>query len=358
MSLSEDKKYSILPMLRYALWNETSEELKNALWEELMQTATQQAVFGLAFCAFEKISPKGFAQPLLFEYIGIAQQIEQGNSYTNTVLQLFIDKLKEQGIDICVVKGQVAGSCYPKPLMRQSGDIDFWVRPNDISKCETFIEKTLCCEIHRTEAEKHVEFQWEGLQFELHNAFATFSHRKNQRYFDSIVESNSPFTVEINGNEVNTLSPTNNALYIFIHLFHHLIDTGVGLRQFCDWMMWLHRYKDDVNRGDLVTHLKTLDLEKPYCVLGAILVNDLGLPEEEFPLTISDKDRKKSRRVLKDVMEMGYFGHNKAQVHHLGVLHSLQTGLRMFIQGIKYFDLAPKEIAGRLPKTVWWYIKK
>lgn len=358
MSSSEDKRYPILPVLRYALWGEASDELKSVPWKMLMQTATEQAVFGLAFCAFEKIGPKDFTQPLLFEYIGLEQQIEKGNRCINSVLQRFIEDIRSQEIDICVVKGQVVGTCYPNPIVRQSGDIDFWVRPNNIDKCEAFIKKSLYCEIHRSEAEKHVEFQWEGIQFEVHNTLASFSNGKNQRYFDGIIESDTLFAVEINGNEVLTLSPTINALYIFIHLFHHMIDTGVGLRQFCDWMMWLHRYKEDINRKALIVHLRALELEKPYRVLGAILIEDLGLPEEEFPLAISDKDRKRSRKVLKDVIEMGNFGHNKSQVCRLGVLHSIQTGLRMFIQEIKYFDLAPKEIAGRLPKTFCWYLKK
>ena len=358
MSLSENKPYYILPILRHALWNKTSEEVKYVPWKEVMYTAEEQTVFGLAFSALESLRPKEVGGSLLFEYIGRVNHIEQRNYVIDATLRVFTDLLKSYNLQSVIVKGQVVGSCYPNPFIRQSGDIDFWVSTEELKKCEELVEQNLRCTIKRAESEKHVEFQWKGIQFELHSCLASFSASKHQNYFDRLVEQDKYCTIVIKGTEVASLSPTLNALYIFIHLFHHLIDTGVGLRQFCDWMMWLHRYKEDINREELVVHLKALDLEKPYRVLGVLLVHDLGLLEEEFPLTISDKDIKRSRRVLKDVMKMGNFGHNKEQVYRLGVLHSIQTGLHMLIQGIKYFDLAPKEIAGRLPKRVWWYLRK
>ena len=165
-------------------------------------------------------------------------------------------------------------------------------------------------------------------------------------------------TIMVGDKETPTLSATVNALYIFIHLFHHLIHSGVGLRQLCDWMMWLHQYKDVIDRAELKGHLHVLELERPYCVLGAVLTEHLGLPEEEFPLAITDKDRKRSRKVFTDIMKMGNFGHNQQKAEQLGLLHSVQTALQMVLQSAKHVDLAPKEILCRIPNMILWWVKK
>lgn len=358
MNLSEDKTYSLLPVLRYALWGEATEALKQISWTELMQLAQEQAVFGLAFRTFEQLPPKGLDQKWIFEYIGLVGQIERSNHYVNRTLKDFFALLEKHSVPFGIVKGQVVGTCYPKPLLRQSGDVDFWVQKEHIAKCEDFVNRNLGLTILRNESEKHVEFQWHGIQFEMHSHLATFVVKKNQIYFDGLVENDIPLFVKVGDAEVPTLSPTLNALYIFIHLFHHLIHMGVGLRQFCDWMMWLHQYKDVIKRDELSMHLQQLGLKRPYRVLGAILVDNLGLPEEEFPVTITEKDRKRSRHVLKDIMKMGNFGHNMDKIKRLGLLHSLQTGFRMCVQSIKYIDLAPQEIACRIPHTILWYLRK
>jgi len=358
MDLLEDNGRMILSAIRCALWGEESEELLHVSWVELLRTAEEQTVFGLAFRAFEYVQPKGIDQDLLFEYIGQSIQIGSGNSLVNERLRDFVGRLNTLRIKFCIVKGQTVGTCYPEPMLRQVGDIDFWVHPRDVSKCEAYIEEELNCGVQCEKSEKHVEFLWEDILFEMHYRLASFGVGRDQRYFDKLIENDSSFAVEIDGVEVPTLSPTLNALYIFVHLFHHLIGIGVGLRQFCDWMMWLHRYKDEINRDELNYHIFKLGLQKAYRTLGAILVYDLGLPVSEFPLRITEKDRKRSRNVLKNVMEMGNFGQNKRVAQSLGLMRSIQTGVRMCIQGFKYFDLAPKRIACRFLKRMWWYLGK
>ena len=347
----------ITPYIRCALWGNKPEKNPNANWTTVMKVAKEQAVFGLVFYGAEGMMASQLAQQQVFEWIGVAEQIRRQNLMMNEELVGFDRAMRAWGIDYRVVKGHVAASCYPEPLLRQPGDIDLYCTVEYYQRFNELLSNR-GTKIRHGASEKHVEFERHGLLYELHWTLNNFSKARWQTYFDKILSEDKGMTVNVGGTEIPTLSPTMNALYIFIHLFHHLIHSGVGLRQLCDWMMWLHRYKDEIDKDELLRHLKAMELERPYRVLGAILVEHLGLPEREFPLTITGKDRTRSRRIIADIMRMGNFGHNIHKADKLGFVHSLQTGWQMVCQSAKYVDLAPKEILGHVPYMVAWWMKK
>lgn len=351
------ERIDITPYIRRALWGIKPEKQLNVNWTAVMKAAEEQAVFGLVFYGAEGLMAGQVTQQQVFEWIGVAEHIRQQNLRMNEELAGFDGFMKAHDINYYIVKGHVAASCYPEPLLRQAGDIDLYCTAKNYRRFnELLSDKGV--ETHYDASEKHVEFERHGFLYELHWTLNNFSKVRWQTYFDKILSEDKGMTATVGGTEIPTLSPTMNALYIFVHLFHHLIHSGVGLRQLCDWMMWLHQYKDEINREELIQHLNTLELERPYRVLGAVLVERLGLSEKEFPLAITDKDRKRSRRVMADIMKMGNFGHNKQKADKLGFVHSLQTGWQMACQSAKYADLAPKEILGHVPHMVSWWIKK
>lgn len=349
-------RIDIIPYLRCSLWG-SYVDLADADWTDVMQTAEKQAVLGLVFYGAEKAMKGKVTQKQVFEWIGVTEQIKAQNLMINEELARFDKFMRKNDIDYRVVKGQIVGTCYPEPLLRQSGDIDLYFTPNHYKLCtDLLLQKGI--QMDYDASEKHSEFDMNGIVYELHWTLNNFSREKWQRYFDNVLQKDKGMSVLVGKTEIPTLSPTVNALYIFIHLFHHLIHSGVGLRQMCDWMMWLHRYKDEIDREELSRHLRALELERPYRVLGAVLVDKLGLPEYEFPLAITDKDRKRSQRILADIMKMGNFGHNRQKTGKMGLLHSVQTGTQMVLQSAKYADLAPKEILGRIPYMLSWWMKK
>ena len=350
------KYVDITPYLRCALWGADVEHV-DADWNVVMQTAEEQAVLGIVFYGAERAMMGKVTQKQVFEWIGATEQIKVQNLQMNEELARFDRFMRKNGIDYRVVKGQIVGYSYPEPLLRQSGDIDLYFTPDHYKLCtDLLLQKGI--KMDYDASEKHSVFDMNGIVYELHWTLNNFSREKWQQYFDDVLQRDKGMTVKVGDKEIPTISATVNALYIFIHLFHHLIHSGVGLRQLCDWMMWLHQYKDEIDREELKRHLQTLELERSYRVLGAILVEQLGLPENEFPLVITDKDRKRSIKIMADIMTMGNFGHNKQKTRNLGLVHSMQTGWQMVCQSAKYVDLAPQEILGRVPDMVTWWMKK
>lgn len=344
--------------IRFALWKQEDENLKHANWRTLLSEAQEHAVLGLAFKAMEHYVSQTDDKMMLYENLALVEEVKRTNTRTNICMGELINILKRQDIDYRVFKGQVVASSYPNPTIRQSGDIDIWVPADKQKPFLDIIEATLSKDIKRYGSEIHIEFEWRGVPIEVHQRLTSFVRKRHQAFFNQLLNTDGGMVVMVDGNEVKTLNPTLNALYIFIHLFFHLVTEGVGLRHLCDWMMWLHKYNGEINRKELESHLRNLDLTKAYRVIGAILVDNLGLPEDDFPLEITENDRKKSKKVLKDIMANGNFGHKKTVIHKVGILHSCQTFIKMICQGFRHAGLAPLEVPFYVPQRFFWYYRK
>lgn len=344
--------------IKFALWKQECDNLKNANWKDVLGEAQGHAVLGLALNAMEHFVSQTDDKMLLFDNIVLIEKIKWANNRTNICMCNLIDILQKRNIDYRVFKGQVVATCYPCPEIRQSGDIDIWVPKEHQKECLVIIEQSLSHKIKRYGSEIHIEFEWQGVPIELHQRLTSFVWKKHQDYFNYLLEKDEGMTVVVEGKGIKTMSPTLNALYIFIHFFFHLVTEGVGLRQLCDWMMWLHKYKDVINRSELEDNLGKLGLSYAYQVMGAILVDKLGLPEVEFPIDINEKARKKGNSVLNDIMANGNFGQKKTVIHNVGFLHSCQTFCKMVSQGVKHANLAPLEVPFYIPQRFFWYYRK
>ena len=124
-------------------------------------------------------------------------------------------------------------------------------------------------------------------------------------------------------------------------MYHHLLELGVGLRQFCDWAAILHACKNEIDHDAIRKHLKILGLERAYCACGGIIIDYLGLPEDEFTYELVSSDKRYTMRILDVVMYRGNMGHYNLKGGHQGLWHNLEaTGIKI-IHFLKFMPLAP-----------------
>ena len=120
-----------------------------------------------------------------------------------------------------------------------------------------------------------------------------------------------------------------------------LLELGVGLRQFCDWAMLLHHYRNEIDHEAIRRHLKRLGLEKAYRACGCILTDELGLPAEAFTYRLTAADRRYARRILDVVFYRGNMGkYNKRGGFH-GWRHQLESVGIKTAHFVKFYPLAP-----------------
>ena len=130
----------------------------------------------------------------------------------------------------------------------------------------------------------------------MHFSLTDFYNKKRDAYWQHLLDDTPTATFELNGQKIATLEPTLHAFYIFQHLYEHLMELGVGLRQFCDWAVMMHSCREQIDHAKLRQYAETLGMDKAMRACGVILIDYLGLPEEDFPYRLTDKDRKYSKR--------------------------------------------------------------
>ncbi len=326
---------------------------------KLMSLAEQQAVSGLigqTIMSSDATSDKD----IVLNMIGTVMMIQQRNSLMdNTVVQL-CKELVSNNIRFLVFKGQTLSNLYLDKSIRQSGDIDFLIHTDDWDKAIEWAQSVATSFIDN-ETEKHISFQRDCVEYEMHKMLTAFTVQKHQLYWDQNVVPDvwdSLSTICINEYDVPTLSPTINALYVFLHIFYHLMDEGVGLRQFCDWMVVLHNQRDEIDKKKLLSYLQGLGLDKAYTGLGAILTDYLGLDAEVFPFPIGQKEHQRAPKLMDNIIEMGNFGHNVGYVKERGVIHGIQHLGRITKQATLFGYYAPAEAWGRIPYMFRWWSKK
>ena len=169
----------------------------------------------------------------------------------------------------------------------------------------------------------------------------------------------TPWSVNINGYEVPTLAPMHNILYVFAHIFEHLILEGVGMRQFCDLYYLLTTYilsENEIRR--LKEHLEKLGLDSAFTGVCSILTDYLGMPAENVPLPIKEHDHKRAPALMQNIVSRGNFGHNVKYNHESGASHGVEHLGRVVSQSYKFVGYAPSEVIWRVPSMFQWRIKR
>lgn len=340
----------LFTLLRSALWGDAPvESITAKQFRHVMALADEQTVVGLVMGGLNDARIDGMKDKMpIYEAIGLVEQIKQQNHVVNKKLTWFVNKSQEIGLDCLVVKGQTIAALYPKPELRQSGDIDF-LTFQIAQVAQVFPDAG----IPERMSEKEFAFSHNDITYELHCRLMDFGCKKHQKLWAGMEarELTQRYTVKVNGVEVKTLSPTMNAAYLFVHLFFHLIREGVSLRQFCDWAIFLHTHRDQIDKQKLTDFIQNLDMLDGYKAFGSILVDELGLPEDEFPLIITDEDRLWKTKILEDVFIGGNFGKQNHQAES-AIGYKYET-LRLAIRNsIRYYKLAPSEMRMMIPKMI------
>ena len=341
-----------LKILQCALWGGKFEQQLSAeefLW--VMALAEQQTLTGLVF---DSLSGQhiGADRKVVLKYAGKYAKIQRKNQTANIELQGFVNACHQNSIDMLVVKGQTIGALYPNPLLRISGDIDFLIK-EDYKDCKSRVEAALNVKLPDKKIEKELSFERNKVLYEIHICLILFGSKRNKNYWKQLMDEmwKEPFYVTVGETQVRTLPPTVNAVYLFIHLFFHLIREGVGLRQFCDWAVFLHAYREKIDVEQLRSILERLGIIKAFRAFGFILVGDLGLPSSSFPLEITTEDMKWRKIILRDVFKGGNFGkkNHKAKSTLMFKMETVRLALR---NTFRYYALAPREVGMLIPRLV------
>ena len=354
---------------------EVPSSLKGADWRVLYAMARKQCLVGVLFDGIKRLpADVGMDKGLLFQWMAQNQALRKANARLDKAAVEVAEWFGRKGFRTCVLKGQGNALLYPSGMERTPGDIDLWVDGGD-RKVVSFVrslspDEKVCYH--------HIGFpEYNGVEVEVHfrpSFLFCFRHnRRLQGYYERVMDEQFAHRVKLGEQgEVAVPKAEFNLIFQLTHIFTHLMNEGIGLRQLVDYFFLLKNTDfigntngdgfllntdftdntdkflgstdgdvfllntncsdntdriggnaDGVDRRLLQDELRRLGLWEFTGAVMYIMKEVFGLEDDRL---IVPPDVKRGRLVLKEVLEAGNFGQydKRNWFGHSALGHNLQ----------------------------------
>ena len=213
--------------------------LREVDWKELDAIAQKQCLVGVLFDGIKKLPAEyvGMKKELLLQWMAESQMLVKANVRLNDAAIQVSEWFRKKGFRTCILKGQGNALMYPNPYSRTPGDIDIWVEGED-KRVISFVRSI---SPHEKACYHHIAFpSYKGVEVEVHyrpSFLLCFWHnRKLQKYYERVKEEQFSHRVML-GEQGEIAIPTMefNLIFQLTHIFSHLMNEGIGLRQLVDY---------------------------------------------------------------------------------------------------------------------------
>ncbi len=235
---------------------------------------------------------------------------------------------------------------------RSCGDIDVWVVPNNSCKhpVRTIIEYVQVnydmnglCWLHTSHVEKN------GVPVEIHlrPSFMSepFKNRRFQKYYGNLEACRE--YAELDGEVIPVMKVDEDVIYQMNHIYRHLIDEGVGLRQIIDYFFLLTTWnkKHTRSKEETMKIVAHLGMKKFAGALMYVLREVCGMKDEMLLCPASFFD---GIFLMNEIMLSGNFGHSDprmAEISAQGYFCSrAKQACRRFKRNVRFLTSYPGEV--------------
>lgn len=216
-----------------------------------------------------------------------------------------IEALEENGIRCCLLKGDSIGRLYASPHTRVSGDIDILIDENNEAKAIEILKELEFKVVERERNDHHFEaFSYDNGILEVH--VQLYSSTTADLIFNGEINYSKDYIkIELpNGKSFYTLNINDTAFYLTAHFLKHFINSGVGLRQISDMLVFFDKYKAEIDFDLFFNTFEKLRFSKLICAVFR-LGNDYFNLSFNLPHKIDDDIFEK---FLSCIEENGVFG--------------------------------------------------
>ena len=309
-------------------------------WEALLEVAGKHNLVALTFPAIDILHDQAEVPLGIYsKWAMTAEQVKEKNARMIEACLTLSEKFPAYGFRTCILKGQAAAAYYPFPERRQCGDIDIWLdAPQE--RIVAFLKehfKVAKVVYHHAEVK-----MLKGIGVEVHFTPSWMNspcaNRRLQKYFRSKAEEQFGHRSEALGFCVPTRRF--DAVYMLIHIYRHVLDEGIGLRQLLDYYYVLKALTPE-DREAALKDIKHLKLLKFAAGVMYVLQKVFAL-DSSFMLT--EPDSKQGEFLLNEILVSGNFGmfdsRNKHSADETRVMHAK----RKMTRAMRYLSYYPSEV--------------
>jgi len=303
-------------------------------WTYIYNRCERQTLVGICYAGIQRL-PRGQWPPqwMVLKWTVAAERMVQRNAEVDECCRRVHENFCKSGFWNCILKGQSNSLNYPCITLadgktinvgkyRTAGDIDVWVQPGNTCghPVKKVIEYVLCLTPGQKACWHHIDFPvMRKAEIEVHYRPAylcsPMRNRRLQQWFRKFVD---------NGGKVmygGFLIPGNdfNIIFQLAHMFKHLFEEGIGLRQVLDYHFVLERFyegnhKDFARKAQETEKLmRRFGLHRFASALMYVLHEVSGLEETKM---IAVMDRKEGAFLLEEILRAGNFGQYDDRLSH------------------------------------------
>jgi len=301
-----------LELLKAAIWGRSGERLAVSIEgiTDVIRLAAFQGTGPLVYDQLLKLQDIEIPEPLRMQ---MKQQCVMSMMQQNSMIPILVQAwkaLEEADIHPVLLKGFGLAQYYPQPHLRQWGDIDLYVGQKQYHVACCVLRETFPDIPHPEEDDedrKHYNFDFPNTAIETHRISMECSHPGDRRYYEQLEEKyltkDGP-SFDLNGVAITVPEETFNVFYTFFHAWHHIVETGMNMKQVCDIAVILHAKRDVIDRERLREMLTKLHLMEAWQLFMYILVQYLGTLQEECPF-YTDRCKARAELLFERIMREG-----------------------------------------------------
>lgn len=369
-------------------------------WKELFALSKKQALVGITFAGVTRLNVAcdygaslGIPEMVYLKWLGLMAKTQQRNKELSIACASLCKDLAHDGLYACILKGQSNLVNYPEELRdcRSPGDIDVWcglMDPEGIDiavadadgkgahyekytgergviewvladwrmkftqSCQTpLCKKTLGEPVEPEVNYHHIDWEYKGIECEVHFKPSWMNCPWHNRRLQKWCKENEQWnTCEYNG--FNIPSASFNDIYQLIHIYRHLFNEGIGLRQLLDYyfvlralhieqgefsnrtdkmLQWVNAMSKGVpSNEEVIRTLKHIGVDKFAGAVMYVLQKVFAMPSEYF---LCSPDTKRGEFLLNEIMLAGNFG----KYDERNVISTNEWYLRRFVRRQKRF---------------------
>lgn len=353
-----------------------SHALSDEEWKCMYELAQKQALLGILFEGVKNLPdtqwPTG---DMVLRWTMITENIKRRNRQTTNVCLRLIKELSKDGFEVCILKGQANHFYYDRLCSEQSlgmlrvcGDVDAWIWPREKTRhpVRTIIDYCKQKNILLSLCHLHAEVKpVGGVPVEIHFRPSFLNAPWRDKYFQKLFLSAKFEDVKIDKcGLVKKLRVDYDLIFQMNHIYRHLLDEGVGIRQVFDFYVLLKEYNKGrnaelMNSDVLMMHIRACGMKRFASALMFVLQEMFDMNSDELLCTASEKH---GTFLLNEMMAAGNFGHYDERMKVLAVRkgklsYQLQKAQRRFKRNLRFLTSYPEEVIcepfARIYHFVW-----
>lgn len=328
-------------LLRIALGTQKSlsQPLTDEEWHAAFAVARKQSMLGMCCVAVQALdSDVCPSKQICRELLSNAEPIRKSNQILGMRCAELDRKLEMEGFRACILKGQSLSRYYgDAACYRSTGDIDVWVDA-PVSRIVQFLTSS-GADWRATYV--HVETDlFEDVRVEIHPQPAILScpwlNARLQRWTRSFDMSGFDRTRGF------AVVPVEfDAVYLLVHMLHHLLFEGIGLRQFMDYAFLLRNSDMQSIAGPVKQTISSLRMTRFSKGVMWIMQEVFGLSED---CLLFEPDPIAGKVLLAEIMAGGDFGKYDERYSMARSSNKLSRMWGGIVRNISFVAVAPSEV--------------